>query len=500
MLDDRIELARLVPPSELEELIAGVARALGCAVAVFDLDGNRLAGSAVAGSPARDLEYHGEPVARLAASGNGADAALTLMIDTLGLLIHHAHARDLAAATHEEAMRLTFAELTEHNQRLQRAVARLEELDRLKSNFLATMSHELRTPLTSVIGYAEMMAEGLAGPVSTDQREYLTTILGKADQLLGLITSVLEVSSLESGQLTLERSSLSLAELVASEIATFQPQANRRGIAIQVAIEAAVTVIGDRRKIRQVVTSLLSNAVKFTPDRGRVEIDAAVEGDALVIRTKDGGVGIAPEFLPYVFDRFRQADSRSTRRHGGLGLGLAIAQHLVTLHGGRIRAESDGLGRGASLVVELPVGAHVTATPMPAARRPRSQPLNLAGTTAVVVDDAADSRELLCAVLQNAAATVVACESAASALTAIGAHDVGLVVADIAMPDVDGYELIRQIRTIRKDLPAIAVSAFAHPEDRARAIAAGYSAYCAKPLDTAAFLNVVRDALGERAI
>src|SRR5688572_33475833 len=155
------------------------------------------------------------------------------MSEALGLLVHHANARELAALTHEEAMRVTFAELTEHNQRLSRAVARLEELDRLKSNFLATMSHELRTPLTSVIGYAEMMAEGLAGAVSPEQQEYLTTILGKADQLLGLITAVLDVATLESGQLAMERAALSLGDVVASEVATFVPQAGRRGIVIQ---------------------------------------------------------------------------------------------------------------------------------------------------------------------------------------------------------------------------------------------------------------------------
>src|SRR5439155_5782291 len=160
----------------------------------------------------------------------------------------------------------------EHNARLSRAVARLEELDRLKSNFLATMSHELRTPLTSVIGYAEMMAEGLAGPITGDQKEYLTTILGKADQLLGLITAVLDVATLESGQLAVERSALSLADVVASEVATFVPQAGRRGIAIRLDAHGDTVVFGDRRKIRQIVSSLLSNAVKFTPDRGRVGV------------------------------------------------------------------------------------------------------------------------------------------------------------------------------------------------------------------------------------
>src|SRR3954470_5961154 len=271
-LDGPIELARLVPPGELEELIDAVRRALGAELAIFAPKGERLAGADSAGPATRDVHHDGELLARIGATGDRADAALDLASDTLGLLAHHANARELAATTHEQAMRLTFAELTEHNTRLQRAVARLEELDRLKSNFLATMSHELRTPLTSVIGYAEMMAEGLAGPISTEQKDYLTTILSKADQLLGMITSVLDVAALETGPLALERSRLSLADLVASEIATFTTQAGKRGIAIQLEARGDTIVIGDRKKIRQVVSSLLSNAVKFTPDRGKIGI------------------------------------------------------------------------------------------------------------------------------------------------------------------------------------------------------------------------------------
>src|SRR5678816_2919340 len=189
-------------------------------------------------------------------------------------------------------MRLTFAELTEHNARLSRAVARLEELDRLKSNFLATMSHELRTPLTSVIGYAEMMAEGLAGPVSFDQKEYLTTILGKADQLLGLITAVLDVSSLESGQLALERATLSLAELVASELATFAPQAGRRGVALRLGPLAAH------------------------------EPELSDASPAIQLVVSDSGIGISRDQVAKIFEPFFQVDSSSTRAFGGTGLGL----------------------------------------------------------------------------------------------------------------------------------------------------------------------------------
>ncbi|MEO8699545.1 MAG: histidine kinase dimerization/phospho-acceptor domain-containing protein, partial [Kofleriaceae bacterium] len=216
-LDESIELARLVPASELDELIIAVTRAMGGQLAIYDPRGKRLAGvDATASAVQREVDHDGEALAKLAASGPRADEALDLTSEALGLLVHHAHARELAAMTHQEAMRVTFAELTEHNQRLQRAVSRLEELDRLKSNFLATMSHELRTPLTSVIGYAEMMIEGLAGPISGEQRDYLSTILGKADQLLGLITAVLDVATLESGQLAIERCALSLSDVVAS--------------------------------------------------------------------------------------------------------------------------------------------------------------------------------------------------------------------------------------------------------------------------------------------
>lgn len=364
-LDAPIELSRLVPAGELGELIESVRKALGASVAIRDRRGQHLAGEDVIGPSLRSLEHDGEPLAELAASGPHADAALTLVAEALGLLVHHAHARELAAATHEEAMRRTFAELTEHNQRLSRAVARLEELDRLKSNFLATMSHELRTPLTSVIGYAEMMAEGLAGPVSPEQREYLTTILGKADQLLGLITAVLDVSSLESGPLAIERAVLSLGELVASEVATFQPQAARRGITVQIAIEGADIVVGDRKKLRQVISSLLSNAVKFSPDEGTVRVvvrpgplvlgpdDGALSAVQLVV--SDAGIGISRDQIANIFEPFFQVDSSSTRAFGGTGLGLTLAKAYVEAHGGRIWVDTMP-GEGSTFVATFPAG------------------------------------------------------------------------------------------------------------------------------------------------
>jgi signal transduction histidine kinase len=362
VLDAQIELGRLVQPAELDELVVAITRALGGALAIFDLAGKRLAGPAEAGGPVHEVSHEGEPLARLGATGPHAQAALELATEALGLLVHHASARELAAATHEEAMRLTFAELTEHNQRLSRAVSRLEELDRLKSNFLATMSHELRTPLTSVIGYAEMMNEGLAGPVTPEQREYLTTILGKADQLLSLITAVLDVASLESGQLALERCALSLGELVANEVATFQPQAARRGIAIQLESRGDTVVFGDRRKMRQIVSSLISNAVKFTPDRGRVGIAVQpgplephrTELSAVQLVVSDSGIGISRDQVSKIFEPFFQVDSSSTRAFGGTGLGLTLAKAYVEAHGGRIWVDTTP-GQGSTFTATFPV-------------------------------------------------------------------------------------------------------------------------------------------------
>ena len=360
-LDDAIELARLVPPGELDELIVAIGKALDVRLAIFDPRGICLAGDPECGAPTRTLHHDGEPIAGLAATGERRDAALDLAIESLGLLVHHANARDLAAMTHEAAMQVTFGELTEQNHRLSRAVARLEELDRLKSNFLATMSHELRTPLTSVIGYTEMMSEGIAGPITPEQKDYLTTILGKADQLLGLITSVLDVATLESGQLALERALLPLTDLVSSEVATFQPQAVRRGIAIQLDATEEHVVYGDRKKLRQIVSSLLSNAVKFTPDRGRIGIvlrpgplapgDRDAEAVQLVV--SDSGIGISRDQVAKIFEPFFQVDSSSTRAFGGTGLGLTLAKAYVEAHGGRIWVDTTP-GQGSTFIATFP--------------------------------------------------------------------------------------------------------------------------------------------------
>ena len=257
---------------------------------------------------------------------------------------------------------------------------------------------------------------------------------------------------------------------------------------------------GDVKRLHQVFGNVLSNAVKFTPHGGRIEIRAITDAETIRVEVQDSGVGIDAEFLPYVFDRFRQADSRSTRRHGGLGLGLAIARHLVEQHDGHIETRSEGQGCGTTVVVSLPArldDERVVAPPFERVTMPdlRDLALCLEGSTVMVVDDQHDSRALLGALLERCGATVVQCDSAESAVVRLKSPGVQLLVADIAMPDVDGYELIRRVRKTCGRLPAVAVSAYARPQDRARALTAGFNGYCAKPIEAAQFLRTVREVM-----
>jgi len=240
-----------------------------------------------------------------------------------------------------------------------------------------------------------------------------------------------------------------------------------------------------------VLGNVIANAIKFTPEGGRVDVTSHTDGDAVVIRVQDTGEGMPTDFLTYVFDRFRQFDSRSTRRHGGLGLGLAIAKHLVEQHAGRIRAHSDGPGHGTTIEIHLP-SAVATLEPAGPAVTWTGEPWRIDGCTAVVVDDQADARDLMAMLLEQRGARVVSCESAAAALDALAGDAAHLLVADIAMPEVDGYTLIRQLRRDGCRVPAIAVSAYARPVDRAHAQEAGFDGYCPKPVDAASFEQAVR--------
>ncbi|MCA9676619.1 MAG: HAMP domain-containing histidine kinase, partial [Myxococcales bacterium] len=321
----------------------------------------------------REVRIGGDPAAQVRARGPRAEVAAGHLADVLGLLLHHAHARHLTATAHEATVQAAYQELSAKNRRLLAAVDRLQEVDRLKSNFLATMSHELRTPLTSVIGYSEMLLEGLAGPLAAEQREYVSTILAKADQLLGLITAVLDVSLLESGRGAADPTPVALDEVVGSVVAAFAPQAQKRAIAIEIR-GGAIAAVGDRRQIRQILWQLISNAVKFSPDQGRIDVElrrgplAPEGGDVGVqIVVRDSGIGIAAEQLPHIFEPFFQVDQSSTRAFGGTGLGLALAKAYVESQGGRIWVDSTP-GLGSTFTVSLPAAVGDAAISGPQGR------------------------------------------------------------------------------------------------------------------------------------
>jgi signal transduction histidine kinase len=295
------------------------------------------------------------------------------MARVLATLIHVAYARHLTTQLHSATMAETYQELSEKNQRLAAAVERMQEVDRLKSNFLATVSHELRTPLTSVIGYSEMLIEGLAGPLTAEQREYVQIIMEKGDHLLQLITGLLDVSRMDSGATSVAREPIPLAEVVAQAVAALAPLARRKRVELRLATPADLPrVEGDREKLRQVLFNLVGNAIKFTPDGGQVKLEVGVgllhREDELItpppsdaatgvrVRVTDSGIGIAPDQQRRIFEPFFQVDSSSTREYGGTGLGLTLVKSYVEAHGGQVWVESE-LGRGSAFTVTLPAVA-----------------------------------------------------------------------------------------------------------------------------------------------
>jgi signal transduction histidine kinase/CheY-like chemotaxis protein len=374
-------------------------------------------------------------------------------------------------------------------------LATAEEASRLKEEFLATLSHELRTPLNAILGWVQMLQEGRMPP---ERMRQAIEVIGRNTLLQAqLIEDILDVSRIITGKLEIERHPVLVPPLIDTVVTGALPAAQSKNIELVKIVPSDIPPIeGDPKRLHQVLGNLLSNAVKFTPQGGRVEVRCTAEGESIAIDVQDSGIGIAPEFLPYVFDRFRQADSRSTRRHGGLGLGLAIARHLVEQHRGEIHASSDGPGHGTTVHVRLPVrtcAARVALSSDEAS--PRNVELQLHGMTIVVVDDQPDSCELLATLFEQYGAQVVQCNGAVPALEALRGRQVHLLLADIAMPDVDGYELIRRVRTAHAGVPAIAVSAYARPQDRRRALAAGYDGYCAKPVEATQLLQAVRDVM-----
>jgi signal transduction histidine kinase len=382
--------------------------------------------------------------------------------------------------------------------------AEAEELSRLKDEFLATMSHELRTPLNAIFGWITLLRTRRLDEAT--QERALETIERNARAQKRLIEDLLDVSRIVTGKVALELVTVDPRRVVEAALETMHPAAQAKGLKILPLLDTgAGTVRGDFARLQQVVCNLLSNAIKFTDAGGHVEVCLARRNGEVEISVADSGQGIKPEFLPLVFDRFRQEDGSISRRHGGLGLGLAIVRHLVELHAGSVDAQSAGEGKGARFIVRLPVRE---ATLMPRimetpASGGMATPSMLAGLRLLVVDDDPGARELISGMLAGYGARVMVAEDGQGALKLLFAERPDVLIADLGMPEMDGYALIEQVRALDPDFggktPAVAVTAYASPQDRLRALQAGYQNHVAKPVEAEELAIVIASLAGRPA-
>ena len=379
-----------------------------------------------------------------------------------------------------------------------------EHAGRMKDEFLATLSHELRTPLNAIVGWVQIL-KGSAD--ATDLDEGLAIIDRNARAQTQIIEDILDMSRIISGKLRLDVQRVDLASLVRAGVDTVQPAADAKGVRLQVVLDpAAGPVSGDPSRLHQVFWNLLSNAVKFTPREGRVQVMLERVNSHVEASITDTGEGIDPAFLPFVFDRFRQADASTTRKHGGLGLGLAIVKQLVELHGGSVRVKSPGKGQGSTFTVLLPLTVvHPPASePEILREHPRSQvPLNehqtacgqLQGVSVLVVDDEPDSRSMVRRLLEECGAHVRVAGSAAEALQLVVEQVPMVLVSDVGMPGEDGYSLIRRVRGLAREqggaVPAVALTAYARAADRVKAMEAGFQMHLAKPVEPAELIVTI---------
>ncbi|MDT5272957.1 MAG: hypothetical protein QOH49_5143 [Acidobacteriota bacterium] len=401
--------------------------------------------------------------------------------------------------------------------------AEAEKVNRLKDEFLATVSHELRTPLTAILGWAHMLEVNDLDLKTA--RHAVAVIRRNALQQKQIVEDILDVSRVITGKFRLESELVELTPVVQAALDTIVPTAEAKGLRLRSSLDPEAAVMGDEARLQQVVWNLLANAVKFTPAGGEVRASVARLLTHVRIEVSDTGQGILPEFLPNAFDRFRQADMGTTRQHGGLGLGLSIVRHLVEAHGGSVRAYSAGEGLGATFTVDLPLPVEAApsaprteapiaqaqgaatlgdahATPATSERAEETLP-PLVGMRVLAVDDDEDTLEMLSLFLRRAGAEVAAASSAAAALEALERFRPDVLVADIGMPEVDGYELIRRVRTLSAErgglTPAVALTAYAGEPDRARALRSGFQAYLPKPVEPDSLIDAVTNLAGTAA-
>jgi PAS domain S-box-containing protein len=388
--------------------------------------------------------------------------------------------------------------------REQKARTEAEAASRLKDEFLATVSHELRTPLNAMMGWVHILRRGNLDKMASEQA--LETIIRNARMQNKLIEDLLDVSRIITGKLRLEIRPIDLIAVIEAAIEVVRPSAEAKGIQLHTQLNPlSAPTLSDPNRMQQIIWNLTSNAIKFTPSGGRVTIKLERIQSQVEIAISDTGQGISPEFLPHVFERFRQADATSTRKHAGLGLGLAIVRHLVELHGGNVQAHSDGEGKGATFTVRIPVNAALKQGSEEAVRSTlvdsgviENQTL-LKDLRILVVDDEEDARSLVTAVLEKYGAVVEVVGSTAEALLALQERMPDVIVSDIGMPDEDGYTLIRKVRAQQSGhkIPAVALTAYARVEDRIRALEAGFQSHVPKPIEPDELVLVISSMIGQ---
>ena len=386
--------------------------------------------------------------------------------------------------------------------RAERARAEAEAANRMKDEFLATLSHELRTPLTSLLGWSSVLREAKRDEKVLNQG--LEAIDRNARVQAQLIDDLLDVSRIVSGKLNLDVRPLDISSVTRAAINVVRPAADAKNIKLDYSAEPGVGAISaDSARLHQIVWNLLSNAVKFTPQGGQIMIRIEQDGPHAKITVKDTGQGIDAEFLPRVFDRFRQADSSTTRSFGGLGLGLAIVRHLVELHGGTVSAESEGVGKGATFSATFPLLTGRTEPIAHSGETCAPEILSLDGLRVLLVDDEAEAREIISTVIGRTGAEVKTCISASEALVKLVEWRPDVILSDIAMPEEDGYSFIGKVRSLPREkggeTPAAALTAYARDEDRVQALAAGYQMHIAKPIGASQLVTMVAKLAGRES-
>jgi PAS domain S-box-containing protein len=437
-----------------------------------------------------------------------ANVTITALRDDSGRLMGFAKlTRDLTESKRVEAIEMVNQQREEILEAERSARMTAQRATRVKDEFLATLSHELRTPLSAILGWTQVLLRDGGPNEAVDQKRAVQVIERNARAQVQLIDDLLDLSRIMTGKIRLDLQQIPMSQVIEAAVDSAMPSAQAKNIRLKAILDPVqITVSGDSGRLQQVVWNLLTNAIKFTPKGGQIQVVLQRVNSHVELSVSDNGIGIPPSFLPHVFDRFSQRDGSTSRSYGGLGLGLAISKQLVELHGGTIRASSLGEGRGSTFFVDLPLSivqieseARRTHPTVPEATHESLSLPRLDGVHAFVVDDEPDARDLLVRVLKDQGAEVTSFGSAEDALHALKTSRPTVIVSDVGMPKMDGYQMMRALRAGESRdmrIPAVALTAFARAEDRKRSLVAGYQAHMSKPFDIAELVLLVADLVG----